>query len=135
MGKFPTFEAGVYTLLCVGVTLFAGCTGEGSAELDPTFHFLDSVQNIRATVVTMPPKGRILGTQEPRGAQHVGAIGLGYGPLDSSGEPVGVMSFWFYIQWTDQLISIPNWQAGAQFYGTLFWRLAGGAVVDITTVV
>lgn len=108
---------------------FTGLTGEGHLALDPMFSV--AVQFIDVLVTSTPPKARpIGGSSIPAGIWGVGQFGLGWFTDDPSGNPTDQLTFPTFIHCMQQTLVIPTAQGGAVFFGSFWWRLAGGATID-----
>lgn len=108
---------------------FTGLSGEGHLALDSSFSV--AVQFIDVLVTTAPPRARQIGSGSiPKAIWNVGQFGLGWFTDDPSGNPTDQLAFPTFIHEVQETLVIPNAQAGAVFYGSFWWRLSVGTVID-----
>lgn len=118
-----------YILPTVSVVSFPGLTGEGVATIATDWV---PIYEVDATLVTPGPKTRLIGSTWPRAVRYAGHVGLAAVSGVFTGDPfTSVAGPEFVMQNESQAFYIPNSQAGAVYFTSIFWRLAPGVVVDV----
>jgi len=107
-----------------------GLSGEGHSPLDVSTNV--AVQYITAFVTTIPARARRIGDGTlPLGLRDIGEVGIGWFPDDPSGVDPPQMTEGFFIHLANETKRIVNDQGGATFFGSCWWRLAPGVVIDL----
>lgn len=107
----------------------SGVSGEGRSPLDPSVPV--AVQFIDVLITTIPPRARKIGNGTlPLAVWNIGQFGLGWFTDDPSGNATDQMTHTTFIHQVQETLVIPSAQAGAVFYGSIWWRLALGVVAD-----
>ena len=110
---------------------FSGLTGEGHLPLDSSFSI--AVVYIDILVTSIPPKARqIGGSSIPAGIWGIGQVGLGWFTDDPSGNAYDILALPTFIHALAQTEIIMNSQGGFVYFGSFWWRLTAGAMIDVS---
>ena len=104
-------------------------SGEGHADLGANV----LVQDVLSVVVTMPPKGRLIGNQNPRGVWHIGQWGIGYfagDSVDLPESPISVYSYFVHLEREDHYLPISF--NNSRYAPSVWWRWTPGTEVELT---
>lgn len=107
----------------------SGLSGEGHQPLDPLVSV--AVTFIDIIVTTAPIRARKIGDGTiPKAIWNIGQFGLGWFTDDASGNATDQLAETNFIHQTQETVRILNAQGGATFFGSFWWRLAPGVVID-----
>ena|SRR5690242_36041 len=113
----------------MSITL-SGLSGEGHSPLDGSG--VVAVAYVTAFVTTIPTRARRIGNGTiPLGLRDIGEVGIGWFPDDPSGVNPPQLADSFFIHLANETRRILTDQGGATFFGSCWWRLAPGVVIDL----
>lgn len=109
---------------------YVGLSGEGHSPLDASFAV--AAQFIDVRVTTIPTRARKIGNSTlPLAVWNIGQFGLGWFTDDPSANPTDQLALTTFIHQAQETIIVSSSQGGSVFFGSFWWRLAAGVVIDV----
>lgn len=112
----------------MGEYVATGLSGEGHSPFDTSAHLVLSVW---INVTTPSGKARIIGSMEPKDMWAIGKVGLGSFPDDAYMSDPPWTGWETFITNDNKNYPVAPFITTAQFFVSVWWRLAPGAVITL----